>query len=266
MSGFEKAGKQNDYFATKIESSWAELRPSFKNFIKIHPAAKIKNDEKRLKSMRAQLFAKESGNSSNALEMGETAEYCLMEILHNQGCFDESVTVSPSSEYDDYFSQVDLVLNICLDPEDENVKFLHLGIDVTSTTSVDVMEKKEEKLDELFRQGNLAKLEYFINDQEEDNLSSAVFMPRIILSLLPAEVSQLRNLLNKGKKITVEEKKLLEKYKAQIVTSIISQLDKCVETIKGFSDLPNQVLAKKRKNVLEKYQEVKNSLIKKKSE
>jgi hypothetical protein len=236
-------------FDSAIKAAWAEMRPDFSDFKDVYDAEKLKQDEVRLKEKRARIFAKGAFDKSEDFELGEDFEYCLMEAFHERDWFDDSVSVSPGSEFDDNFHGIDLVLTF----ETEEAQFEYLAIDATVAQDPDTLAKKQQAINNNLRQGRLAVAEYFLNDQNQE-IRGRTLMPQINLGLLPAEAVELRNLLGKGKALSFDDAKRLQQYRDQIVDDIEKRLVDCIELLEEYDDLPDALLRKKRDVVKDKYQ------------
>jgi len=207
------------------------MRPDFSDFKDIYDAEKLKRDAARLKEKRARIFAKGAFDRSEDLELGEDFEYCLMEAVHERGWFDKSVSVSPGSQYDDMFHGVDLILSFRVDTEDDGEpSYEYLAIDATVAQHPEVLEKKEEEARKNLLNGQMAIVEYFIND-DDPKIRGTIRLPEVICALTPADAVDFKNLLGRGRQLSFDDEKRLTVLKNEILARIELQLRKRIEFI-----------------------------------
>ncbi|MBI5254431.1 hypothetical protein HY932_01470 [Candidatus Falkowbacteria bacterium] len=243
-------------FDTAIKSSWADTRPNFSEFEDVYDEMKLKRDAMRLKEKRARIFAQGAFDKSEDIELSEDFEYCLMEALHNRGWFDESVTVSAGSQYDDLFHGIDLILSFRIDNADAKPTYEYLAIDATVAQNPDVLERKEKEIQNNLMTGQMAIAEYFINDNDPA-IKGTIRMPRIIFGSLPTEAIEFKNLLSKGKNPSSDDQNKLERYKQEIFQRIEEQLETWIEFLTKISQTSTSPALKDRQEkIAAKYKKV----------
>lgn len=102
---------------------------------------------------------------------------------------DEVEGVRMTSEYDDMTSGIDLVVSFY--DEDKN-RFVHLGIDATTTTDRSTIDKKFAKNFELFKEGKVPTVKYF---EDPDGKKRRIFLPRVILGTDPESALEIQKML-----------------------------------------------------------------------
>ena len=228
------------------------MRPDFSDFKDIYDAEKLKRDAARLKEKRARIFAKGAFDRSEDFDLGEDFEYCLMEAFHERGWFDESVSVSPGSQYDDMFYGIDLILAFRDDGDQGEPVYDFLAIDATVALDDLILEKKAEEARKDLRNGRMAIAEYFINDENPD-MRGAIKMPKVVVSMVPAEAIELQNLLSRGKNLSFDDQKKLKLYKEKIIYQLTKGLESQIAFLREWENAASPGLKKELPFLRRKY-------------
>lgn len=165
---------ENEVFNKKVVGLWNRVRPRMGEFTYFEP--------------RDLALVKEIEHSSSYIhERAESAvglEYAVMQGIHDAEWFGEGAAVTPMSKYDDLVNHLDAVVALRAGSEP-----MYLGLDVTSSGTYDIIERKLKQTADLLNEGRLAKVKYFVDDETGEHKQIAV--PRVVIAATPEAVGGL---------------------------------------------------------------------------
>jgi len=153
------------YDSVEVQNDVAELERYHQNKIAISnfDAAEMAKDEEGVRALaEGNYYYTERGKAATA------AEYILMEGIHSYGWLGENVDVVPATEYDDVFNGVDFIVIFRGETPDQD---LYLGVDATSRTDPEFLNKKIEMVRKKMRKEGIYHVKYFHDKDLEDRQS-----------------------------------------------------------------------------------------------
>ncbi len=193
-----------------IKGGEEEVRSDLKNLRELKEIFKKKNEVLEKKKAERVEKAKKV-----ATIIERTVAYCVSDL----GWFGDTVSLEPTSQFDDFKRRVDEVLEIR--KEDEESSFLGLGIDVTYL-GLHSMQYKEKffKLLRSLKKGQATRIKYFKNHKGE--LMEEFAVPKIILSFDIEDVKKLIYLVKNNADPKVKERLKKSPLKLSVLGQVIS--------------------------------------------
>jgi len=246
----ERGVSNNPLFVDKIQTHWEKLRPQLKDFGDVYSRKEIETDGKQLNELKKKFEFK-----------GETAiigEVVIMEGVYEEQWLSKEVEVMPTSEYDDVKHGIDFVMRF---EDEEEKKFMYLGVDVTTSLNPVVIENKRQDIFNFLSRGELGKLKYF--EDPKAGIKGELRLPRIALVIDPEQTLRMEEIMvKKSRERSPIEKKILSEIKEKIEEQVIAQLENIIANIENklLFAAHNPEKVKAYKEFLEKYQEILNKL------
>jgi hypothetical protein len=220
--------KKTFSFEKQIAAQWEAIRPKREDFEGVYSTEELDRDWGRSAEKGAAIFAQSATARYEQPEIEKDFEYCLMEALQNLEWFDDEVSVSPGSAFDDHHRGADLILTF-----EDNGQLFHLSIDATLATDPVKLAEKDEDITRNLELGRLNEVKYFICDADP-RIKGKTRMPQIMLNFPRAKAEELKYLLSKGRKLKTQ-KSAFDKFKEAIVKEINEQIDRNIRFLESLT-------------------------------
>ncbi|GEM_PF-6319738 len=164
----------NEAFNTKVAAVWNRVRPRLREFSYFNL-----EDPKLVQQIEhGSRYVHERADAAVGLE------YVMMQGIHEAGWLGDGAAVTPTSKYDDVVNHLDAVIAIRAGGEP-----MYLGLDVTSSGTYEIIERKLQQTADLLLKGELATAKYYIDD--ETNERKQVRVPRVVIAASPHTTAEL---------------------------------------------------------------------------
>lgn len=151
-----------------------------KRFVDIYGEEEVKKDIKNTLFWR---------NKDTARDMHQRAEM-LEAIMTTQADMNEwygDLSISKTSEYDDYENHTDSVLH----GKTEDSEEVFIGVDWTVSQDAEVINNKVSRIANEIERGELTKIKYFESSEDENNRRELDNIPRVIIAMPDSKFQKL---------------------------------------------------------------------------
>ncbi len=173
----------NEQFDRKIAGPLNDSRPQYGSFVEQYDKQTILSDKKKVESIK-QSAQYQHERSSEPVSL----EYSLAHAAQ-RGLFGEKATATLTTEYDDVVHGIDMVVSF---PENEQGERFALGLDVTTTSDVQVISHKLGRTADTLQQKKLSEVKYYADPQHAE-VRGQLVVPRVVIGIESQEAQQIQN-------------------------------------------------------------------------
>ena len=224
-----------------------DIRPNEIDFDDIYSQEEIDRDLKEITRLEKAWEEKMNFQESYNNEVASLLEGVIVDQVESNNWLGENTTMVPASRHDDVKNGVD---SVAIVKENQENKYLGLGVDVTFASSSEVLLKKLDSIKGIIRYGILSKLKYFRDPETGEHKELSV--PKIIIGARLSSAEKLVMLW--GSKEEGKNKKLKEDpMQSKIILESLYQLKYFYEYALSLSENT------KEKNKVANYEEIARS-------
>ena len=120
---------------------------------------------------------------------------------------------------------IDFVISL---PGKEKGEIYYIGVDVTSSDNLLVLEKKLNKLTDKLKNNTLPEVKYFVDD-ENPEIKKKIFLPKVVISTTNGKAKAIQEGLSKDRNYMLEadvRKEFIDEIEQQLVKSSVYLLER----------------------------------------
>ncbi len=221
-------------------------RPDISKYTDEYSEEEIKNDEIELAKLEKIFESTETPETKKTKLIADLFEGIIISESEQSEWLGGNAIVHSASRYDDVKHRVDAICEFTQD-DNENSKFLALGIDVTfSSSNSTSVDKKFVQIMQEIKRNTLAEVKYFSDNSGKHR---ELKLPRVIAGASADTVKELVELWDKG------DKKALSKHPYQCAL-LISLRQQCAYFYKYATKCGNNEIASKYEEAVNIFNEI----------